>query len=675
MICHPEQHGTTILKAWNQYIYILIRYITWICKTFSESDMRYFLVLEYFTRSSMKDKNYSNDDLYLELWLKYLSKCGDGNEIFNFMKSNDLCTTNYLFYDSFALFYEKMHDFKRANSAYVEGLERRIDNPEALKKKYYEYEERMKKRIQREIHNSVCDKSEIERYIRDEYSKKQMMKSDRKMFYEDNTNIQKFKYENSYSTADYGSYPIFVDEPFRKNIIREGTVLTDKYLILLDYLIKMDEKYQIQHSNYQIRLGAELKNKPVSWTNVLRVLPEKIENVEERPQERIEKFDKVEKQDKLQIQDKLEKQEKHEKFEKTIFPQKLIPKNDTNSIIKEEERNGEKYRIVKVDQPKKITKLFMNPDTLFKNNKYTTITELRCKWYVDKLQANQRRRKTIVIKVDSDGDVIMSSDEETKPQVNIKPNKPVINNKSTEKININLFNQEMTFEQIQDQVNKIDKLSKQGTLSEVEKNKMLQLLDDKIRHLEIKKENPFIPKPKQNDIQSYLEPTKQEPKNPELLFSNVSRSLDFTNIKIENKENINKKPISSLFLFEEDKKNNDIIFGFDTENSFIDFGSAQKQDDMKFKVFNIKDTPKLMKTKEQDIKPLKNNFTEKTSYTDFTNVNSIPIAEGDEDKMSKLFSDYVKSDKSFSKNPFMGLSFITERTENTEDSRSMRKLL
>ena len=87
------------------------------------------------------------------------------------MKKNDICTRNTFFYQSLAILYEKSHDFQNANTAYLEGFDRKIENLESLQASYKLFEERMENRINREINSSVFSSEIINNYIHNELKK------------------------------------------------------------------------------------------------------------------------------------------------------------------------------------------------------------------------------------------------------------------------------------------------------------------------------------------------------------------------------------------------------------------------------------------------------------------------------------------------------------------------
>lgn len=392
--------------------------------------------------------------------------CADDIEMINFMKKHEICTKNYRLYNSMAVIYEKNHEFKKANQAYLEGLDNRVSNHEALQQEYKKFEERMENRINREISSSMISSNYIEEYLRenllrDNFHDTQLNENNKRVRDfepEHNFMIKKKKIHffdtnkasNLQTTVNYGQVPVYVDEPFRKNIITKGTRNVEIYELLVKLLLEKDEQFKMKNEIFLKKLKEEANTKPLSWVNGLRIHPEKMQSLNtlnnfqnpEIPepsvhvvesQDPIKPFTKKDDSDKLldmmgkMKQEIIKKQENsvtdQEKgrlknnLEVNAIYQKIKNEHGTpefsnqqdtksteltsnianfnNKLPSEQTQSGivvldkgEKFRIIKVETSKVDTDMFLNPDKLYdaKIQQHVTLTEMRAKYHMEKLQ-------------------------------------------------------------------------------------------------------------------------------------------------------------------------------------------------------------------------------------------------------------------------------------------------
>jgi len=164
MIQFPENYKTTISSAWANYV-------SWIKSIFPNDLLRLFFLLENFTKLMIQESHLMADFSYYEYWLAYIDMSLDGIDILKYMKNNNTYSNYYGLYDAFAYIYEKHHDFKLANEAYLEGIEKQVYKVDILKKLYKAFETRMQTRIDREIKESVFSKDSINMYISNELAR------------------------------------------------------------------------------------------------------------------------------------------------------------------------------------------------------------------------------------------------------------------------------------------------------------------------------------------------------------------------------------------------------------------------------------------------------------------------------------------------------------------------
>ncbi|TXG50073.1 hypothetical protein EZV62_025948 [Acer yangbiense] len=108
--------------------------------------------LQKCTRSFESDRRYKNDMRYLRVWLQLMDFVGDPRTLLKTMEENHIGVTRSLFYQAYALFYEKMKKFEDAEKMYHLGVRNLAEPAGELQKSYEQFLHRMerhkKKRIQ-----------------------------------------------------------------------------------------------------------------------------------------------------------------------------------------------------------------------------------------------------------------------------------------------------------------------------------------------------------------------------------------------------------------------------------------------------------------------------------------------------------------------------------------------
>lgn len=870
MILNPTSHNVTRLKAW-------IDYLNWIKSVFSHKDLRYFMVLENFTRTSYADKDFCNDHEFCKLWALYFDMCSDWEEVVKFMKRNEISTKCHFFYNAIAICAEKEHNFTNANLAFLEGFDKKVENVEKLQIEYKKFEDRMEGRTNREIGSSICSTEEVSAHVEKELKLKAQNSITKDVFNENNKRLRsynlesigqiqhkKIKYdavplymqtpthESSLHSVNYGPIPVFIDEPYRKNVITKGTKLVEKYNIIYKYLVENDYHMRMKDEQFQKNLHDTKKKQPVSWIGGMRIPPEKIQNLANNGtdkdilslHEEEKKVDEIINKMKNEVSNK---KTKNANLNEVVNASSNVQNNinsNTNSSLPNQTKNektqndktqndntfetkdGMKYRMIKVEKEKnainKETEYYWDKKIFHVKNSTSSLTyqQLLAQRHFQLLEMKKNpkesRRKTIICKVDEDGELCMDSDEEEgkEEQIEIKKSSNNLNNfpskvnqrvdsiveskissknkylNETGKINLNLFDYPMSMEEIEERMKEVELMFTNGEINIDTRNMLYTHLEEKIviniermekenkmkaakvepiksfnqinnfadnltnniqthtqGNTQNKKINPFLAnlnikkKEQQPDFSQHtiipsthqplleLPRKKVEETTP---YSNVSRSLDFTNIKVmesNTKETSGKiKPTIASLFFEDTVTNNvnynsnnnansnflaknpfytdkakEISISFDSTHSHLFQGGegVKDKDDDEFsftpkkedsfnlmRAINIKDTPKLLKKSFTDISNA-NYSKSPVGRVDLIGNNNPPVGNkihtevesqtARQEKLSKLFGDSLgnpRKEEQFLTIPF-GLSSITEKTENTylsEDSFIFRKL-
>ncbi|KAA8539550.1 hypothetical protein F0562_026242 [Nyssa sinensis] len=98
------------------------------------------------------DRRYSNDLRYLRVWLQLMDFVDDPRAVLRTMETNRIGTKRSLFYQAYALYYEKLKKFEEAEKMYHSGVQNLAEPIDELQKSYEQFLHRMKchknKRIQ-----------------------------------------------------------------------------------------------------------------------------------------------------------------------------------------------------------------------------------------------------------------------------------------------------------------------------------------------------------------------------------------------------------------------------------------------------------------------------------------------------------------------------------------------
>ncbi|KAH0664105.1 hypothetical protein KY284_029036 [Solanum tuberosum] len=107
------------------------------------------------------DRRYANDMRYLRVWLQLMDYVHDPKSVLKAMESNRIGMKKSLFYQAYALYYEKIKKFEAAEKMYQLGVQKLAEPLDELHTSYEQFlhrmEQRKNKRIQRqEGKNKIC---------------------------------------------------------------------------------------------------------------------------------------------------------------------------------------------------------------------------------------------------------------------------------------------------------------------------------------------------------------------------------------------------------------------------------------------------------------------------------------------------------------------------------------
>ncbi|CAH8389731.1 unnamed protein product [Eruca vesicaria subsp. sativa] len=110
--------------------------------------------LQKCAQSFESDKRYRNDSRYIRVWLQLMDFVDDPRALLRTMEANSIGTKRSLFYQAYALHYEKLKRFEDAEKMYRLGVQNLAEPMDELQKSYLQFLSRMerhkKKKTQRQ---------------------------------------------------------------------------------------------------------------------------------------------------------------------------------------------------------------------------------------------------------------------------------------------------------------------------------------------------------------------------------------------------------------------------------------------------------------------------------------------------------------------------------------------
>ncbi|OMO76586.1 Mad3/BUB1 region 1, putative isoform 2 [Corchorus olitorius] len=107
--------------------------------------------LQKCTQSFECDRHYRNDLRYLRVWLHLMDFVDDPSVLLRRMEMNNVGTKRSLYYQAYALYYEKMKKFDQAEKMYHLGVQNLAEPMDELQKSYEQFLNRMERHKKKKI--------------------------------------------------------------------------------------------------------------------------------------------------------------------------------------------------------------------------------------------------------------------------------------------------------------------------------------------------------------------------------------------------------------------------------------------------------------------------------------------------------------------------------------------
>ncbi|KAK9866029.1 hypothetical protein WJX84_003204 [Apatococcus fuscideae] len=130
---------------------IWLKFIQWTQEAYKAGGPQAELIglLERCTRELQGISKYKQDIRYLRVWIHYANLLPEPQDVFHFLKENDIGQDFALFYLAYATYLELRGNFSRADATFQAGLSRHAQPEAKLRAKCEEFQQRMARRIQR----------------------------------------------------------------------------------------------------------------------------------------------------------------------------------------------------------------------------------------------------------------------------------------------------------------------------------------------------------------------------------------------------------------------------------------------------------------------------------------------------------------------------------------------
>ncbi|KAJ4720112.1 Mitotic spindle checkpoint protein Bub1/Mad [Melia azedarach] len=107
--------------------------------------------LQKCTQAFESDRRYRNDMRYLRVWLELMDFVDDPRALLRTMEANRIGTKRSLFYQAYALYYEKLKKFEEAEKMYHLGVQNLAEPAGELQKSFEQFLHRMERHNQKKI--------------------------------------------------------------------------------------------------------------------------------------------------------------------------------------------------------------------------------------------------------------------------------------------------------------------------------------------------------------------------------------------------------------------------------------------------------------------------------------------------------------------------------------------
>ncbi|KAJ4827905.1 hypothetical protein Tsubulata_021767 [Turnera subulata] len=107
--------------------------------------------LQRCSQTFLSDRRYKNDLRYLRVWLQLMDYVDEPRALLRTMETNRIGSKRSLFYQAYALYYEKMKKFEEAEKMYHSGVENLAEPMDELQKSYEQFLHRMERHKSKNI--------------------------------------------------------------------------------------------------------------------------------------------------------------------------------------------------------------------------------------------------------------------------------------------------------------------------------------------------------------------------------------------------------------------------------------------------------------------------------------------------------------------------------------------
>ncbi|KAL1197028.1 Mitotic spindle checkpoint protein BUBR1 [Cardamine amara subsp. amara] len=114
--------------------------------------------LQKCAESFESDQRYKNDSRYIRVWLQLMDFVDDPKALLRTMEAKSIGTKRSLFYQAYALYYEKMKRFEEAKKMYRLGVQNLAEPMDELQKSYMQFLSRMERHKKKKTQLKMSEK-------------------------------------------------------------------------------------------------------------------------------------------------------------------------------------------------------------------------------------------------------------------------------------------------------------------------------------------------------------------------------------------------------------------------------------------------------------------------------------------------------------------------------------
>ncbi|CAA7031971.1 unnamed protein product [Microthlaspi erraticum] len=134
--------------------------------------------LQKCAQSFESDKRYRNDSRYIRVWLQLMDFVDDPKALLRTMEANSIGTKRSLFYQAYALHYEKMKRFEEAEKMYSLGVQNLAEPMDELQKSYLQFLDRMERHKRKKTQRQGMKLSEKQQKVERQQHEPRSAKND-----------------------------------------------------------------------------------------------------------------------------------------------------------------------------------------------------------------------------------------------------------------------------------------------------------------------------------------------------------------------------------------------------------------------------------------------------------------------------------------------------------------